>query len=290
MDFEVSEGHMQSETSILSLKPMPSNSGTKCQGVPSCGAESNRSLLVLKKRVSATLGANNDSVQGTDACTGCCSRKDGTASIKMTRATSINIKLSRCSSLKDVDSRLPCAKTSPIPAGMPSGIGLHLNSLTSSMPCTQMREIDGSGGPVTSVKPGNTLSGGMLASKLQGSPAESTQKSLIPLNPGKHAYAGSIGESRQGSVAFMPETRMDDCEVQSECSDQDMDSSKSAICVQAATLGNTIIHEVVPLNILNKRPSPLGRKRVLLQDKRYQGELEGGEESSQSPYSPKKKR
>eukprot|EP00250_Pteridium_aquilinum_P013527 c21393_g1_i1 orf=1043-4429(+) len=287
LDFEVSEGHVQSETSILSLKPMRTNSG-KCQDVPSCGAESNRSLLVLKKRVSATLGAtNNDSIQGFDACTECCSRSDGTASIKMTRATSINIKLSRCSSFKDVNNRLPCAKTSPVPAGMPSGIGLHLNSLTSSMPCTQMRDIDGSGG---SVKPGDTLSGGMLASKLQGSPAESTQKCLPPLNPGKHSYAGSTAESRQGLVASVLETRMDDCEVQSECSDQDIDSSKSAICVQSVSLGTRQVQDVVPLNVWSKRPSPLDRKRVLLQDKHYQGELEVGEESSQSPYSPKKKR
>ncbi|KAI5060023.1 hypothetical protein GOP47_0024443 [Adiantum capillus-veneris] len=290
LDFEVSEGLVHSETRMLSARSLPTNLD-KRQDISSCGAEANRALLVLKKRVSATLGAmSSDTMQRLNVTTENSSKKEGTASIKMTCAATVNIKVSRCSPLVDIDSHHSCAKTSP--AGMPSGIGLHLNSLASSMPCIQIRETDVTASSVSSIRHGNTLAGGMISSKMQGSPVESAQRSLLPLNPGKHMYAGTSAESRQGLVDLPLQTRLDDFEVQSECSDQDIESSKSAICVHSASLATRQqVQDIAPLAVLNKRPSPIGRKRVLLQDRAYQGEVEGAaEDSIQSPYSPKKKR
>ncbi|MCO5571437.1 hypothetical protein L7F22_025177 [Adiantum nelumboides] len=290
LDFEVSEGLVQSEASMLSVKSLQASLDER-QDVSSCGAEANRALLVLKKRVSATLGAmNNNSMRRFNASSENRSNKDGAASIKMTCATTVNIKVSRCSPFVDIDNRHSCAKTSP--ASMLSGIGLHLNSLTSSIPCTQIRESDGTANSVTSMRPGNTLSGGVISSKLQGSPVESTQRSLLPLNPGKHMYASTSAETKQGLVDLPLETRLDDSEVQSERSEQDIDSSKSEICVHSGSLATKQqVPNIAPLSFLTKRPSPLDRKRVLLQDRVYQGEAEGlAEDSIQSPYSPKKKR
>ncbi|KAH7279378.1 hypothetical protein KP509_37G017200 [Ceratopteris richardii] len=281
LDFKDPEGELQIEPSTLSLES-PSRQAAS-------GGGTNKALLVLKKRVSATLsGVNRDSMGRIDISSDDHSWNDVTGNINMARTT-VNIKFSRNSLIKDAENS-SCLKSSPVATCRPSGIGLHLNSLTSSMTCTKVREIDGAVRSITSVRSGSITAGGLVSSKIQGGQAETPQK-LLPLNPGKHLYAGAPTESRQSFPVSSLETRLNDCEAISECLDQDRESSKSAVCVHPGPSAiKQQVQDVTPSNGLNKRPSPLGRKRMFLQDAHYQVEMEGVEDNNQSPYSPKKKR
>ncbi|KAH7445164.1 hypothetical protein KP509_02G109700 [Ceratopteris richardii] len=279
LDFEATEGRVQAEVNLSPVEAL------HMQDISSRG-EATRALAVLKKRVSTTLSAGNSKpMSKINVSTESHSRKDGAEGVEITCPTSVNMKLSCDPSFEETESSP--AKSSPMVTAMPSGIGLHLNSLSSSLTCAHPREVHRGSGLVTSVRPGITCSGGFISSNLQRVRAESTQKSLPCLNPGKHMYSGSLTDSEQRPGVPLSEAILDDYDGQSECSDQD--KRFSAVQVHTNSLAaSEQVQDIVLSSLLNNRSSSLSQKRLLSEDS-YQIEVEKMDCNTR-PYSPKKKR
>ena len=146
---------------------------------------------------------------------------------------------------------------SPIPSSMPSGIGLHLNSLSETTP---LHEINSSSGSIALMKP--------LQQSLHASSIDDSKNILRQ------------GNSKGDIVSLMEETSVQECEHESKCSKSVVNSSRSITYSRSVTLG---IKRVAELNGFDKRISPLCRKRVLLTDLPHPMDSERLDECNQSP-------
>lgn len=166
-------------------------------------------------------------------------------------------------------------------AGVPSGIGLHLNSLASmSLSCGM--------GTLTSAKGSLSMQRVAPSSGVKESSGDGRANSLLSVSSGGNISLGSNTSMASGMVVSVVEkTRVDQQEVQSSGNAQ-IGVTKSTTCFRSLTVGIKPLQCRLPYKSEETNPSPLEKKRSAQQDISQQPGMGLGEEFNQS--SPKKKR
>lgn len=232
LDFRVSDGHWKGK-GTASLKSMQSNSYSRSQSTPTYPSDQDLHLTVLKERILATSDAvNSDSMP-------------------------LNAKPSKRRLLPghllkddpaDLDGQLhetcpPCG-TSPLPPNIPSGIGLHLNSLTGSMPLLQSSR--GEDGFLVSVEFSNAVVGAKSQSRIQL--VDKHGVFSPPANFENSMQSGAIFEGDL-AVSVVEETEM------GVCKDHIISASESVACVGSFTTRTKQPKEYVSSAGLEKLPT-----------------------------------
>ncbi|XP_057833405.2 uncharacterized protein LOC131044154 isoform X1 [Cryptomeria japonica] len=171
---------------------------------------------------------------------------------------------------------------SSMSVGMPTGIGLHLNSLASSM------SLNCGVGLLTTSKGAAGMQGMLTSSGVKEGPGDSRASSLIPVSSGGNISLSTNTSMSPGMlVSVVEKTRIDQQEVQSSGNTQ-IGVTKSTTCFRSLTVGIKPLQCRQPFKTEDINPSPLDKKRPVLQDISRQPGFAIGEEYNQS--SPKKKR
>lgn len=180
------------------------------------------------------------------------------------------------------DSNVRNNGNTPISVGIPSGIGLHLNSLATAMPLNCGVNM------LTSAKGSASTQGMSPSSGVKEASSELVGSSLPVVNSGGNIPVGSNSNITSGMVVSMVEkTRIDHQELQSSGMSQ-IGVTRSTTCFRSVTVGIKPLQSRLPLKSEERNLSPLGKKRPALLDISQQSPFSTGEEFSQS--SPKKKR
>ena len=237
LDFEVSDNHAKMKTNLSVSMPIS-------QEKP---VEPTNPLVILK---------DGKSPHNLDAAIQNHSQDD-TLSTVVTCTKSTTVVFSNCTSSKDPNHISCSTHVSPIPSSMPSGIGLHLNSLSETTP---LHEINSSSGSIALMKP--------LRKSLHGS----------SIDDSKHVLRQ--GNSKGDIVSLMEKTSVQECEHKSKCPESVINSSRSITYSRSVTLG---IKRVAESNGFDKRTIPLCRKRVLLTDLPHPTDSDRLDECNQSP-------
>lgn len=170
----------------------------------------------------------------------------------------------------------------PISVGIPSGIGLHLNSLATTMPLNCGVNM------LTSAKGSASSQGMSPSSGVKEASSEVVGSSLPSVNSGGNISVVSNSNISSGMVVSMVEkTRIDQQELQSSGMSQ-IGVTRSTTCFRSVTVGIKPLQSRLPFKSEERNLSPLGKKRPALLDISQQSPFSTGEEFSQS--SPKKKR
>eukprot|EP01018_Ginkgo_biloba_P010672 Gb_38828 [translate_table: standard] len=181
-----------------------------------------------------------------------------------------------------VDSSVRSNVNSPLSASMPSGIGLHLNSLATSMSLSCGVSV------LTSAKGSLSMQGVVPLSGVKEASSDGLGSCLQSGNSGVSVSVGSSANLAPGMVVSVVEkTRMDQQELQSSGTAQ-IGVTKSTTCFRSLTVGIKPLQSRLPLKAEERNLSPLGKKRPVIQDISRQPAFGMGEEFNQS--SPKKKR
>ncbi|KAH9322593.1 hypothetical protein KI387_017232, partial [Taxus chinensis] len=202
-------------------------------------------------------------------------------SLSVGQLSSCSYKMTELNSDK-ADSSVRSNGNSSIPGGMPSGIGLHLNSLASTM------SLNCGAGMLTTAKGSAGMHGMLTSSGVKEASGDGRGCSLLPVSSGGNISLASNTSMGPGMVVSVVEkTRIDQQEVQSSGNTQ-IGVTKSTTCFRSLTVGIKPLQCRQPFKTEEINPSPLDKKRPVLQDISRQPGFGIGEEYSQS--SPKKKR
>lgn len=197
------------------------------------------------------------------------------------RFSSFSSKITELTSDKS-DSNVRNNGNTPISVNIPSGIGLHLNSLATTM------SHNSGVNTLTSAKVSVSTQGMSPSSGGKEVSSDVVGSSLPSASSGGNISVGSNSNIASGMVVSMVEkTRIDQQELQSSGMTQ-IGVTRSTTCFRSVTVGIKPLQSRLPFKSEERNLSPLGKKRPPLLDISQQSSFGMGEEFSQS--SPRKKR